>query len=44
MIVGGETLYITLKTGIHGHVSQKKTQRINIYIYIFRTIEASSGN
>ena len=44
-MVGGETLYITLTTGILGHVSQVNTERISLckYIYMFRTIKVSSG-
>ena len=40
-MVGGETLYITLTTGIFGPISQINTQRISLYI--FRTIKPSSG-
>ena len=43
--VGGETLSITLKTGILGQVSQISTQRIapSLYIRTFLTIKASPG-
>ena len=34
-MVGGETLQITLTTGMLGHVSQINTQRIYIYIFFF---------
>ena len=38
-MLGGETLLITLITGILGYVSQeKKIKRISVYI--FRTIDA----
>ena len=40
-MVGGETLYITLKMGILGQDPQINNERISIYI--FRTIKASSG-
>ena len=39
-MVGGETLLVTLTTGILGYVSQNK---IRESIYIFRLILASSG-
>ena len=39
-MVGGETLKITLATGLFGHLSQINTQRIPIYIV--RTIRAST--
>ena len=38
-MVGGETLLITLTTGILGYGSQNKRE----FLYIFRTIEVSSG-
>ena len=39
-MLGGQTLWITLTTGMLGHDSQINTHRI--FIYIFRTIEALS--
>ena len=38
-MVGGQTLQVTLKTVMLGHISQINTQRISIYK--FRTIKAS---
>ena len=34
MIVGGEILFITLITELIGYVSQKKNERIALYVYL----------